>query len=164
MLDDRQSYTITAHAEGFEEYTSAISINQEDNRSLLMPWPKKTFVLQDMHFATAQTTILPSSQRALDLLYELLDENPNLYIRIVGHTDDVGSEQDNKLLSEGRDNSIQLEMVKRGIASKRIQTMGKGELEPLVPNTSEANRQKNRRVEIEIISGDDDVNIERLAH
>lgn len=164
MLDDRQSYIITAHADGFEEYTSAISINQEDNRILLMPLPKKTFVLQNMHFATAQTTILPSSQRALDLLYELLDENPNLYIRIVGHTDDVGSEQDNKLLSEGRANSIQLEMVKRGIASKRIQTMGKGELEPLVPNTSEANRQKNRRVEIEIISGDDDVNIERLAH
>jgi outer membrane protein OmpA-like peptidoglycan-associated protein len=41
--------------------------------------------------------------------------------------------------------------------------MGKGESQPVVPNTSEANRQKNRRVEIEIIAGGDNVNIERLS-
>ena len=56
-------------------------------------------------------------------------------------------------------------MINRGIDAKRISTIGKGELEPLVPNTSADNRQKNRRVEIEIISGAENVNIdiERLT-
>ena len=129
----------------------------------LIPINLKTFVLQNMYFATAQTTILPSSKPSLDLLYDLLSENPELVIRIVGHTDDVGTEQSNQVLSEGRAKSICQEMVKRGIDAKRIHTAGKGELKPLVPNTSDANRQMNRRVEIEIISGAENVNIERLS-
>jgi outer membrane protein OmpA-like peptidoglycan-associated protein len=116
-----------------------------------------------MHFATAETTILPSSQQALNSLYQLLSENTDLYIRIVGHTDDIGSEESNQTLSEGRAKSIYTEMVNRGIDPQRILTMGKGESQPVVPNTSEANRQKNRRVEIEIIAGGDNVNIERLS-
>jgi outer membrane protein OmpA-like peptidoglycan-associated protein len=54
-------------------------------------------------------------------------------------------------------------MVERGIDAKRIQILGKGESAPLVPNTSDTNRQKNRRVEIEIVSGGDDINIERIV-
>lgn len=162
-LDSNTSYVIQATAEGFEDYSETLSQGENNAQIKLIPIPKKTFVLQNMHFATAQTTILPSSRKALDLLYELLNENPDLYIRIVGHTDDVGSEEDNDVLSKGRANSIYQEMVKRGINPKRIQVSGKGELAPLVPNTSEANRQKNRRVEIDIISGDEDVNIERLT-
>ena len=162
-LDSNTSYVIQATAEGFEDYSETLSQGENYAQIKLIPIPKKTFVLQNMHFATAQTTILPSSRKALDLLYELLNENPDLYIRIVGHTDDVGSEEDNDVLSKGRANSIYQEMVKRGINPKRIQVSGKGELAPLVPNTSEANRQKNRRVEIDIISGDEDVNIERLT-
>ena len=162
-LDSNTSYVIQATAEGFEDYSETLSQGENNAQIKLIPIPKKTFVLQNMHFATAQTTILPSSRKALDLLYELLNENPDLYIRIVGHTDDVGSEEDNDVLSKGRANSIYQEMVKRGINPKRIQVSGKGELAPLVPNTSEANRQKNRRVEIDIISGDEEVNIERLT-
>ena len=162
-LDSNTSYVIQATAEGFEDYSGTLSQGENNAQIKLIPIPKKTFVLQNMHFATAQTTILPSSRKALDLLYELLNENPDLYIRIVGHTDDVGSEEDNDVLSKGRANSIYQEMVKRGINPKRIQVSGKGELAPLVPNTSEANRQKNRRVEIDIISGDEEVNIERLT-
>jgi OOP family OmpA-OmpF porin len=77
----------------------------------------------------------------------------------------VGTEKDNQVLSEGRSKSICKEMINRGIDAKRISTTGKGELEPLVPNTSADNRQKNRRVEIEIISGAENVNIdiERLT-
>ena len=162
-LDSNTSYIVQATAEGFEDYKEILSRDENNVQIKLIPIPKKTFVLQNIHFATAQTTILSSSRRALDLLYELLHENPDLYIRIVGHTDDVGSEEDNDVLSKGRANSIYQEMVKRGINPKRIQVSGKGELAPLVPNTSEANRQKNRRVEIDIISGDKDVNIERLT-
>ena len=161
-LDNRLTYLISATSEGYENYFDTISLVNDSMRIQMMPLPKKTFILKNMHFATAQTTILPSSRDALNMLYELLNENPNLYIRVVGHTDDVGSEESNRILSEGRAQSIYQEMVNRGIDSKRVQISGKGELEPIVPNTSEDNRQKNRRVEIEIISGDEDVQIERL--
>jgi outer membrane protein OmpA-like peptidoglycan-associated protein len=165
-LDDRLSYQLKVSAENYEPLT--IDMNQvfDNNYTVrLMPINVKTFVLRNMYFATAQTTILPSSKPALDMLYELLSENPELVIRIVGHTDDVGTEKDNQVLSEGRSKSICKEMINRGIDAKRISTTGKGELEPLVPNTSADNRQKNRRVEIEIISGAENVNIdiERLT-
>ena len=126
------------------------------------PIKKQTFILRNMHFATAQTDILPSSKSALDLLYKLLIENPNLYIKIVGHTDDVGSEQDNRILSEGRANSIREAMLKRGISASRLKIQGKGESEPIVPNDTEAHKQMNRRVEIEILSGAENINIELL--
>lgn len=162
MLDDRIVYTVKATSEGYEDFEEEMDVKEEETTIQMMPVPKKTFILQNMHFATAQTTILPSSQNALNMLYELLRDNPDMYIRIVGHTDDVGKDHDNQILSEGRSKSIFDEMVKRGIDPKRIQTAGKGESEPVVPNTSSENRQKNRRVEIEIISGDEGVNIDRL--
>jgi outer membrane protein OmpA-like peptidoglycan-associated protein len=162
LLDDRVVYTVKAQSEGYEDYEEEMDVKQEETTIHMIPVPKRTFILQNMHFATAQTTILPSSQNALNMLYELLRENPDMYIRIVGHTDDVGKDHDNQILSEGRSMSIFDEMVKRGIDPKRIQTAGRGESEPVVPNTSDENRQKNRRVEIEIISGDEGVNINRL--
>lgn len=163
-LDDRLSYQLRVNADNYEPYAIDMEHVFDNNFVVrLIPINLKTFVLQNMYFATAQTTILPSSKPSLDLLYDLLSENPELVIRIVGHTDDVGTEQSNQVLSEGRARSIYQEMVNRGIDAKRIQTAGKGELKPLVPNTSDANRQMNRRVEIEIISGADNVNIERLT-
>ncbi len=161
-LDNRVEYVATASKEGFETYTDTISLIGDNEPIRMMPIPKKTFVLQNMHFATAQTEILPISQNALDMLYQLLVENPDLYIRIVGHTDDVGSDADNLILSQGRSHSIFQAMIDRGIDPKRIQTDGRGESEPIVPNNSDINRQKNRRVEIEIISGDENLNVERL--
>ena len=165
-LDDRLSYKLKVSAENYEPLTIDMDQVFDNNYTArLMPINVKTFVLRNMYFATAQTTILPSSKPALDMLYELLSENPELVIRIVGHTDDVGTEKDNQVLSEGRSKSICKEMINRGIDAKRISTTGKGELEPLLPNTSADNRQKNRRVEIEIISGAENVNIdiERLT-
>ena len=74
-------------------------------------------------------------------------------IRIIGHTDDVGKDDYNQRLSEGRARSVKQEMVRRGIDPKRIETTGRGENDPIVPNDSEDHRQMNRRVEIEILTG-----------
>ena len=54
-------------------------------------------------------------------------------------------------------------MIQRGISPARMEVLGKGESEPIVANDSEENRQKNRRVEIEILSGAENINIEQLA-
>jgi outer membrane protein OmpA-like peptidoglycan-associated protein len=112
---------------------------------------KKAIVLHNLYFASFQTTILPESEAALQQLYEMLSENPDLRIRIIGHTDDVGSDRDNQILSEGRATSVRQAMIDRGIDGARIETEGKGEKEPVVPNTSDENRAKNRRVEFMIL-------------
>ena len=112
---------------------------------------EKAIVLNNLYFASFQTTILPESEPALQQLFEMLRDNPSLRIRIVGHTDDVGSDKDNQILSEGRAASVRQAMIDRGIDGARIEVEGKGEKEPVVPNTSDENRAKNRRVEFVIL-------------
>ena len=161
-LDDRLGYKLNVTAEGYEPYT--VDMDRVFDNSFvirLKPIKVKTFVLQNMYFATAQTSILPSSEPALEMLYQLLSENPDLTIRIVGHTDNVGSDASNMTLSQGRASSVKKAMIKRGIAAERIKTLGKGESDPVVANDSDQHRQMNRRVEIEILSGADNINVER---
>lgn len=112
---------------------------------------QKAIVLNNLYFASFQTTILPESEAALQQLYEMLAGNPELRIRIVGHTDDVGTDEDNQVLSEGRAQSVRQAMIDRGIDPTRIEAEGRGEKEPVVPNTSDENRAKNRRVEFVIL-------------
>jgi outer membrane protein OmpA-like peptidoglycan-associated protein len=163
-LDDRMSYKLNITADGYEPFVVDMERVFDNNYVVrLKPVELKTFVLQNMYFATAKTTVLPSSAPALEMLYELLSENPNLTIRIIGHTDDVGPYAANDVLSEGRAKSIKQSMVKRGISSDRIQTVGRGETDPIVPNDSDEHRQMNRRVEIEILTGAENINIEHFV-
>ena len=112
---------------------------------------KKAIVLHNLYFATNKTEILPESEAALTDLYNMLVENPNIRIRIIGHTDAVGSDKDNQRLSEGRANSVRQNMIDRGIDPSRIEAIGKGKSEPIAPNDTEEGRAKNRRVEFVIL-------------
>lgn len=153
IVDDRKQLTVCASVKGYKD-TCIVVENVDDILSLqLEPRNIKRFVLKNLLFATDKTKILPSSKPALNELYRMLKENPDIRIRIVGHTDDTGRDEYNYRLSVGRANSVKREMVNRGIAPSRIETAGRGEKDPIVPNTSEKNRQKNRRVEIEILGG-----------
>ena len=113
--------------------------------------PKKEWILKNMYFATNKTEILPMSEESLKTLYDFLKENPRVRIKIIGHTDSVGTDQANQILSEGRANSVKNEMVKRGIKASRIETEGRGESEPIDTNDTEEGRQNNRRVVIQVL-------------
>ena len=113
--------------------------------------PKKEWILKNMYFATNKTEILPMSEQSLQTLYDFLKENPRVRIKIIGHTDSVGTDQANQKLSEGRANSVKNEMVKRGIKESRIETEGRGESEPIDTNDTEEGRQNNRRVVIQVL-------------
>ena len=113
--------------------------------------PKKEWILKNMYFATNKTEILPMSEESLRTLYNFLAENPSVRIKIIGHTDSVGTDQANQKLSEGRSASVKNEMVKRGIDANRIETEGRGESEPIDTNETEEGRQNNRRVVIQVL-------------
>ena len=108
--------------------------------------------INNLYFATGKTFILPESEPAMEDLAQFLTDNPDVRIRIVGHTDNVGSEQANQRLSEGRANAVRQNLVMRNIAPERIEAEGRGELEPVATNDTEEGRAQNRRVEFTIIS------------
>ena len=151
-IDDRKRYSLCASAEGYRDTCLQVTGDNMEQTVQLEPVQVKQFVLKNMFFATDKTKILPSSEPALQELYTMLKDNPDIRIRIVGHTDDVGKEDYNQRLSEGRSASVKQEMVSRGIDPDRIETTGHGETDPIVPNDSDEHRQMNRRVEIVILS------------
>lgn len=151
MLDGRKRYYICARADGYIDMCDTITDLGGLKTLKLEPKVVRRFVLQNMFFATDKTKILPSSEPALNELYMMLRDNPELRIKIIGHTDDIASDAYNQRLSEGRAHNVRKEMIERGIDGSRILTEGHGELDPIMPNDTEEHRQMNRRVEIEIL-------------
>jgi len=90
-------------------------------------------------------------------------QHEGVAVRITGHTDDIGSERDNQILSEGRANAVRDALISRGIAATRIEAVGKGENEPIADNATEEGRAKNRRVEFMITATGDEL-IEQVSH
>lgn len=111
-------------------------------------------VLQGIEFDLAKDTIRPVSKPVLDDAIEKLKKFPGVRVKIVGHTDDIGTPEDNLILSQNRAESVKKYLVAGGIDPSRIETDGKGEAEPLVPGTDNASRAKNRRIVFDIISNE----------
>jgi outer membrane protein OmpA-like peptidoglycan-associated protein len=81
-----------------------------------------------------------------------LKENPTFKIAIHGHTDDLGDDAKNLLLSENRAKAVVEFLVQQGVTADRLSAKGFGETKPKVPNTSNENRSKNRRTEFLFVS------------
>jgi OOP family OmpA-OmpF porin len=109
-------------------------------------------MLDNIYFERAKPIVLTESYPSIDKLAEVLLTRPKLYIQIVGHTDNVGDKEALRILSEQRAEAIKTLLIERGVPSARIDTHGYGDTKPLGPNDTEANKSKNRRVEIKIIS------------
>ena len=117
--------------------------------------------IENLFFATNKTIILPQSEQSMSDLATFLLENPTVTIRITGHTDAVGSDEANQILSEGRANAVRADLIQRGVAADRIEAEGKGEKEPVADNDTEEGRQLNRRVEF-TITGTDGEDIQQV--
>lgn len=115
---------------------------------------KETKVLKDVYdnlqFETNKSIILDSSKPYLDELVNVLKET-NWTLTLIGHTDNIGNDADNLILSKKRADAVKNYLVSKGISDVRIYTIGKGETEPLVSNETSQGREKNRRVEFIII-------------
>jgi len=90
----------------------------------------------------------------LSNLASSLDKYPNSSLLIVGHTDATGSDDYNQTLSEKRARSAAVYLANHGVSSGRLQTVGRGETEPVAPNDNDIGMQKNRRVEVAIYASD----------
>ncbi|QUM87084.1 OmpA family protein [Moritella sp. 36] len=101
-------------------------------------------------FKTAGYNLSDDIHSSLNSVAKILNEYPKSSLRIVGHTDSIGSAESNLTLSEERAESVSEYLNKRGIKSGRLSTRGYGERRPIVSNKTKDGRAANRRVEITI--------------
>ncbi len=104
-----------------------------------------------VEFETNKYVIKPKSFQNLNEIVKLMQEYPDAKFAIEGHTDDVGQEKDNQILSESRAYAMRQYFVDKGIDPKRMTFVGYGELRPRDTNATPEGRAKNRRVEIRFI-------------
>lgn len=118
-----------------------------------MPTPD-TVILDDIvkhfYFETNRSELDTVATQYLDSLLVSLTENPDWLVDITGHTDDVGDEEDNRMLSRERALAVGWYLARNGVSRRRIRIVGAGETEPLVSNDTPEGRANNRRVEITI--------------
>lgn len=111
---------------------------------------KKTYTFKHVNFETGQWDLLPEALPELDGLVAFLKNNPAIKIEIGGHTDHVGSSEDNRALSEKRAGAVHDHLLSNGIAPERLTYKGYGETMPIAPNDTPEGRLQNRRVECRV--------------
>src|SRR5690606_21598287 len=102
-----------------------------------------------------RSDLTPLAERSLEVLAEILINYPGYNVRLVGHTDALGSDAYNQTLSERRADAARTYLMMSGVRPSRIVAWGMGEAEPVASNATEAGRQQNRRVEVAIHASDE---------
>ncbi len=121
-----------------------------DELKLIRVTVQKIELNEKIFFDYNKATIKPESFPLLNEVAKVLKSRPTMTIRIEGHTDDRGGASYNMKLSRERARSVRNYLIKAGIDPSRMTAEGYGLTRPLVPNTSDENRDKNRRVEFVI--------------
>ena len=104
----------------------------------------------DVLFAFNSADLTPSMQSKLDSIMGKLQDASVASIKVIGHTDSVGSDEYNLQLSQQRASSVAGYLLSQGVAPNKVTSEGKGESEPVADNETEEGRAKNRRVELHV--------------
>jgi outer membrane protein OmpA-like peptidoglycan-associated protein/tetratricopeptide (TPR) repeat protein len=126
--------------------------NVKDLKVELIPVASgEEFVFENVFFDFDKFDLKSESLTSLKRLQKFLLENPNVNIMISGHTDNIGSQGYNQVLSLQRAKSVQNFLVNAGLHPGRVMVEGKGDKEPLLPNTSPENQALNRRITVRVL-------------
>ncbi len=106
---------------------------------------------ENLEFETGKDIIKEESIPSLTELAEVLVKRPEWKLQISGHTDNVGNDQANLVLSKKRAEAVKNFMISKTIESERLYVLFFGETMPIASNDTKEGRQKNRRVEMKII-------------
>ena len=158
---------LTVDAEGYLALTENLDVKvRVDNNAdlLLKRRPKNAnvtvgkgeiFIKQQIQFAIDSATILPESNGLLTEIADVLIKNPRIKrVEVQGHTDNTGTPDHNKQLSNDRAGAVVLWLSSHGVGADRMTAVGYGQSKPLVPNVTAGNRAKNRRVQFIIADQD----------
>jgi len=110
----------------------------------------EAYTINDVLYATNSAVLNERSKFILKGFARFLKENPTVSVSIQGHTDDIGDDEKNLILSQQRADGVKDFLISQGVNASRLKSDGFGETQPKVPNTTEANRAKNRRTDFVI--------------
>ena len=115
---------------------------------------KGSIALHNILFDTGKATIKPESSKELQLVIDVLKADATLKVEIQGHTDNTGVKAANLALSQQRADAVRDYLVKTGgVAAGRLTAVGFGDTKPVAPNTTDAGKAQNRRVELRKLPG-----------
>ncbi len=144
-IDNRGSYyeqTIVTEKEMQQEVTAdPSSLSDEINKS-------GRVAVYGIHFDTGKATIQPDSENVLGEIVKLLQQNPDLKLRVEGHTDNQGNAAANQTLSEKRAQAVVAWLVAHEVSASRLTAVGLGQTKPVADNSTPEGRTKNRRVDL----------------
>lgn len=156
-LPEGKEYALNVNRPGYLFYSANFVLTNpnEDGYALDVPLQKikagSSIVLNNVFFDTDKSELKPTSKIELDKLLAFLNDNPSLKVELGGHTDNVGSDESNLILSEKRASAVVNYLVSNGITAERLSAKGYGESKPLESNDTEKGRAKNRRTEFTIL-------------
>lgn len=128
-----------------------LQINASVLEKQLVSLKRTTTSITPIRYAKGDANVTNQQTRVLNEVQQVLKIFPNARFEIVGHTCDLGMADQNIDLSRRRAQSLHDFLLSKGIKKDRLKHRGMGQSEPAVPNTNEANRRQNRRVEVEIL-------------
>jgi outer membrane protein OmpA-like peptidoglycan-associated protein len=106
----------------------------------------------DVLFATGKADLSPNANKSAEKLADFLKKHPKRDVLIEGHTDSVGKDDYNLVLSRKRADSVKYKLMADGVEADRITTVGYGKKFPLASNDTKAGKAQNRRVEVIILN------------
>lgn len=156
----REQYSFSIEAEGFIKLAEIINplegaddqLNVSKSFYLSEGGVGSVLKLENLKFGLGEATILTESYGELDNLAKMLENTPNITIRLEGHTDYVGNPTANVNLSQLRVEEVKKYLVSKGVADVRVETKAFGGSQPIIRSNSSQERAVNRRVEVRILS------------
>ena len=149
--DDPQPLIVNVKKEGYSFDTQIIKPEEiteeivEKDAEVKAVETGKVCDLRDIYYETNDFSLTQESKMLLSLFIEFLNENPTVKVEIQGHTDNIGRDDDNLLLSENRAKSVYEYVIGQGISANRLRYKGYGESNPIADNNTAEGRAKNRR-------------------
>lgn len=138
--------------EGRKDIQAEIKLNKRPERPNVVVTPKEIKLKETVHFQHDSAEILPDSMAIIEEIADVMSKNENIaLVEIQGHTDNTGSAPYNQRLSQERAEAVKEALMVLGIAGSRLTAKGYGQEKPLLPNVSDANRARNRRVQLMIL-------------
>ncbi len=111
---------------------------------------KVNMAAKNVFFATGSYKLLAKSFKSLNDVATIMKADESLMLDIDGHTDDVGTNENNQTLSDNRAGSVREYLISKGVAESRMKSTGYGEEKPIADNKTAAGRAKNRRTEMTV--------------
>ena len=108
------------------------------------------FATRGIFFESGKAILKPESFPSLDEIINIINEYPDYNLRLGGHTDDVGTDANNQILSQARVDAVKSYLVNKGTPVSRLEASGYGESKPIATNKTAVGKSKNRRVEMEL--------------